>query len=87
MLLSVDLSGADWVTTAYVCRDPAMLDVARSGRSPHQVTGARMCGVSEEVVVKEDKIVQLNRDPEEISRLRKEHFPGLIESASFLPER
>jgi len=67
MLLNFDLSGADWVTAAYVSRDPAMLDVVKSGRSPHNVTGARICGVSEDLVVKDDKLIKLNRDPDVIA--------------------
>jgi hypothetical protein len=84
MLINIDLSGADWVTTAYLSRDPAMLDVVKSGRSPHQVTGSRICGIPEDLVVKEDKIVKLIRDSEVIADLRKTHFPELA-TATFLP--
>lgn len=84
MLLNFDLSGADWVTAAYVSRDPAMLDVVKSGRSPHNVTGARICGVSEDLVVKDDKLIKLNRDPDVIAQLRREHLPELSK-ATYLP--
>lgn len=84
MLLNLDLSGADWVTAAMLCRDPSMLDVVSSGRSPHQVTGARICGVAEDLVVRENKIVGDENDPLVISSLRREHFPELA-TATFQP--
>lgn len=84
ILINIDLAGADWVTTAYLSRDPAMLEVVKSGRSPHPVTGSRICGVSEELVVKDDKLIKLNRDPEVIAAMRRESLPELSE-AKFLP--
>lgn len=84
MLVNIDLAGADWATTAYLSRDPAMLDVVKSGRSPHPVTGSRICGVPEDVILRDDKIIKLNRDPEVIAALRREHLPELS-TATFLP--
>lgn len=84
MLLNLDLAGADFVTVAYLCRDPAMLEVVKSGRSPHPVTGKRICGVSEEVINAEDEILGLMREPERIAAIRRERFPELAK-ATFLP--
>lgn len=84
MLLSFDLSGADWVNTAYCCRDPAMLEVARSKKSPHTITGSRMTGLPEFLVLADHKLLGNKNDPLEIQQLRKEKLPDLFQ-ASFLP--
>lgn len=85
MLLSFDLQGADWVNTAYICRDPAMLEVARSKQSPHPITGSRMTGLSIEEVMAEHKLIGNKIDPLEIDTLRREHLPHILSKARFLP--
>lgn len=85
MLCNFDLAGAEWVVTAYLCRDPAMLDVVRSGRSPHPVTGSRMTNVSEETIVAEDKLIGLLRDPDRIKELRLTNLKHQLSTATFLP--
>ncbi|MDE2105708.1 MAG: hypothetical protein KGL39_51265, partial [Patescibacteria group bacterium] len=85
MLLSFDLSGADWTTTAYCCRDPNMLEVARSKQSPHPITGSRMTGLTVEEVMVEHKLIGNKIDPVEIAELRREQLPGIVAKANFLP--
>lgn len=82
MLLELDLAGAEWVVVAYLCKDPAMLDVVKSGKSPHVVTGARMSGVSEELVLQEEAINGKISDPEVISANRRSLD---LAGATFLP--
>lgn len=85
MLLSFDLSGADWSTTAYCCRDTAMLEVVRSKKSPHPITASRMFGVSVDDIMVDHKLIGNKIDPVEIANLRKEHIPLVLEKASFVP--
>lgn len=85
MLISFDLGGADWVTTAFCCRDPAMLEVARNKQSPHAITGARITNLSIEEVMAEHKLIGNKNDPMEIEYLRREHLPHIFQKASFLP--
>lgn len=61
-----------------------MIEIFRSGKSPHPVTGNRVFGVPEDVIVRESKIVGLNNDPDEIAALRKQYFPELARHG-FLP--
>ena len=82
VMLEFDLAGAEWVVVAYLSQDPNMLEVVRSGKSPHIVTGALIAGCSEELVTADHKIVGSNTDPTTIQRLRNEiTFPENI----FLP--
>lgn len=85
MLLSFDLAGADWITTAYCCRDPAMLEVARSKKSPHPITGSRMTGLTPEDVLTDNKLIGSKIDPTEIEALRRERLPHIFSKARFLP--
>jgi DNA polymerase I-like protein with 3'-5' exonuclease and polymerase domains len=85
MLINLDLAGAEWVVTAYLSRDPEMLKIAKSKESPHPVTGARISGVSKELVIKDDKVIGLLNDPAQIYSLRKQHLPELLDTATFLP--
>lgn len=71
ILLEFDKAGAEWVVVAYLTGDARMLDVVKSGRSPHAVTGSLISGAPEELVLAEYKVVGKNSDPDEISRLRK----------------
>ena len=82
MLLNFDLAGAEWWVTAFLSRDPAMLDLARQSPrpSPHPITGARMTGLTPEIVTREDKIIGKANDPLVITALRKEKIPEVLSS-------
>jgi DNA polymerase I-like protein with 3'-5' exonuclease and polymerase domains len=84
MFIDLDLSGAEWVVVAYLCRDENMLRVVKSGKSPHVVTGSLMTGVPEELVEKEEKLVKHLKDPLEIQAIRKAEIPEIF-TAKFLP--
>jgi DNA polymerase I-like protein with 3'-5' exonuclease and polymerase domains len=82
LILEFDLAGAEWVVVAYLSRDPNMLEVVRSGKSPHIVTGALISGAPEEFVLEEHKVVGSHTDATTIEMLRKSlHVPPQI----FLP--
>lgn len=70
MMLEFDLAGAEWVVVAYLSQDPNMMEVIRSGKSPHIVTGGLIAGCSEELVTADHKAVGSNTDPTTIERLR-----------------
>ena len=72
MLLEMDLQGADWFVTAFYANEPRMIDVFKSGKSPHPVTGKLMFGMPEELITRESKLVGLNNDPIAIEEIRKQ---------------
>lgn len=82
LMLEFDLAGAEWVVVAYLSQDPNMLEVVRSGKSPHIVTGALIAGCDEELVAQDHKLVGSNTDPSTIDQLRRQiRFPPGV----FLP--
>ena len=87
MLLEFDLGGAEWFVTAFAAREPNMIAVYRSGKSPHPVTGHRVSGLSEEMVIAEDKMFKrlgLGTNPIDIESARKQHMPEILK-ASWYP--
>jgi DNA polymerase I-like protein with 3'-5' exonuclease and polymerase domains len=85
-LINFDKAGAEWVIVAHMSQDARMLDVIKSGRSPHTVTGSLITGAPEEVVEKEDKILKTTTDPILIEQMRREHMPELFKmNLLFLP--
>lgn len=84
MLLEFDLAGAEWFVTGFLAPEPAMIEVFRSGKSPHPVTGARMTELSEDLVVADSKLIGLRNDPDEIAALRRENLPEVLK-ARWLP--
>jgi DNA polymerase I-like protein with 3'-5' exonuclease and polymerase domains len=89
MLLEFDLAGADWFVTAFVAREPNMIAVFRAGKSPHPVTGARLTGLSEDLIKAEDKMLAKlvdsgeRMDQDGIARMRREHFPEILAAPWF----
>ena len=69
-LVELDLSGAEWQVVAFVSNDPNMIEVVRSGKDPHVVTGSLISNAPEDVVVREDKVVDKASEPDLVSRLR-----------------
>lgn len=86
LLMEFDKAGAEWVVVAYLAGDPRMMEVIESGKSPHVVTGHYMTGVPEDLILKENKIVDKNTDPDTIEELRREFCPEIFDLATkFLP--
>lgn len=90
MLLDFDEAGAEWFLVAYLSRDPAMLEVARTKRSPHIVTASRMAKLPEDLIARENKIIKEllksgKTSPEEIHAERKARIPEIFDSR-FLPK-
>lgn len=89
MLLEFDLAGADWFVTAFVAREANMIEVFRAGKSPHPVTGARLTGLTEDLVKAEDKMLSKlidageRMDQDGIARMRREHFPEIFDASWF----
>lgn len=80
MLINFDLQGAEWVVTAFLCRDSAMMEIARSKRSPHPITGSRMTGITPELVTADDKLIGKTNDPLVIEDLRRKQLPDVMKS-------
>ena len=70
IILEFDLAGAEWVVVAYLAQDQNMLNVVRSGKSPHVVTGSLISGATEEFVLEENKVIGSNTDANTIATLR-----------------
>lgn len=81
MLANFDLSGAEFVVVAYLCRDDNMLTLVKSGKSPHIVTGSLMSGLSESVIKADDDLITDKlSDPEEIAEARRTYLPEVLAS-------
>lgn len=80
ILIEFDLAGAEWVVVAYLSNDQNMLEVVRSGKSPHVVTGALISGASEEFVELENEVVGNNTDAStiEVLRAKMDIPPGIF---------
>ena len=85
LLLDFDKAGAEWVIVAYLTGDARMIEVVESGKSPHVVTASEMFGLSEEIILKENKIVDKATDAETITKLRAPIAPLLKNSRIGLP--
>jgi DNA polymerase I-like protein with 3'-5' exonuclease and polymerase domains len=84
MLLEFDLAGAEWHIVSMLCRDPAMLEITRTGKSPHNVTAVRMFNATPEMIKLEESLNGKLREPEIISANRLK-VPGLLDIAASLP--
>lgn len=70
ILMDFDKAGAEWVIVAYLTGDAGMISVIESGKSPHVVTSSLMYGLPEDVILKENKLVDKLTDPESIIKAR-----------------
>lgn len=82
MFLNFDEAGAEWHVVAFLCRDPAMLEISRARRSPHVITAKRMFGLDEETILAEEKLNGKLNDPEAIATNRKSFD---LSAAKFIP--
>lgn len=80
-----DVAGAEWVIVAYLSRDPNMLEVVRSGVSPHTATASFATKVPVKLILKEEELLEGCIDPEEIEATRRAEYPEVFELAAFLP--
>lgn len=85
IFLEFDLAGAEWVIVAYASNDANMIRVVNGSASPHVVTGTLITGASEALVEAENKIVGSQTDPGIIAKLRRQHFPELLDGGYFVP--
>lgn len=86
MLLEFDKAGAEWFIVAFMAGDERMIDVFNSGKSPHLVTGCLITGASEELVLREHKLLGTMTDPTEIEKIRRSELPEIYEAELlFLP--
>lgn len=85
MMYSFDLSGAEWVVCAYYSRDANMIRVAESDISPHVATGALITGVDPDMILKENKIVGMETNPDIILELREKDIPELLKEGRWIP--
>ena len=88
-LVETDLSGAEWIVTAYCSGDPNMIRVAKSGKSPHPQTGELISGAPESFILFEEGYVGHLTDAVTIAEVRRRHLPdtwdGIPVDDFFLP--
>jgi hypothetical protein len=80
VFVEFDLAGAEWVVTAYLSRDPNMIGVVESGKSPHVVTGALIMGGPEELVLRDHELIGSLTDADSIEHLRLKSLPEYEEA-------
>lgn len=86
ILLEFDKAGAEWFIVAFLSGDENMMEVFRTGKSPHVVTGMLCTGASEELILKEHKCVGMLTDPTLIESIRRSQVPEIFTSdLTFLP--
>lgn len=85
ILIELDKAGAEWVVVAYLTGDARMIDVVESGKSPHVATAHYMTGLPDEIILKENKLVGHNTDPDLISDLRNSDPTLDLSSSRFIP--
>lgn len=86
ILMEFDKAGAEWFIVAFMSGDEKMIDVFHSGKSPHLVTGCLISGASENLVLKEHKLLGTMTDPTEIEKIRRDKLPEIFEAELlFLP--
>ena len=71
LLLSFDLSGAEWNIVAYASGDPRMVAIAQGDLSPHAVTGSLLYDVPVSTVLEEYKRLGKERRAEKLKAFRK----------------
>lgn len=69
--MDFDKAGAEWVIVAYLANDANMLQVVRSGESPHVATGHLITGAPKYLIELEDKLLGKTTDPDELFRMRE----------------
>ena len=84
VFLEMDLSGAEWHVVAYLANDPKMLEISKSGQSPHGITAQLISKAPLDMILAEDKLLGHATDPDTIENERK-NISGLLEGDFFLP--
>lgn len=84
MMWEIDKAKAEWVVVAYASGDPNMIKVVEEGLDPHIHTAFLMTDIDKTIIAEEDEAIGHTTDPFEIEKIRKEHFPQILE-APFYP--
>jgi DNA polymerase I-like protein with 3'-5' exonuclease and polymerase domains len=71
--VEADLAGAEWVIVAHLARDPNMLEVIASGKSPHTYTASLLFDLPFECVEQEEKDMEGCIDAAELKAYRLAH--------------
>ena len=79
ILIEIDKAYAEWVVTAYVSGDARMIDVCEKGEDPHLITAHHMTGLELDTLIKEDKLIGQQTDPDIIKEIREKHLPEMLE--------
>lgn len=87
LLISIDLSGAEWFCVGYLADEPQMIEVHQKHQSPHARTGSLMTGgLPEDLIEREDKLLGKITDPDTLQKRREIEIPEIfLCGASWLP--
>lgn len=62
LLVELDLAGAEWVITAHLSADPAMMQVFRNGQDPHVATACFMFDATADEVREDERLHEGSQD-------------------------
>ena len=85
ILIEIDKSYAEWIVTAFVSGDARMIEVAENKEDPHIITAGHMTNLPEELLIKEDKLIGQQTDPNIIEELRLESLKEIFTHGGFIP--
>ena len=89
IFIEIDKAYAEWVVTAYASGDARMIEIVEKGEDPHLITAYHMTGLPTEILIKEDKLVANQTDPDTIKEIRQKHIPEMLqwqdEWGTFIP--
>lgn len=78
LLWEVDKRQGEWVISAYMARDPNMIEVAESGVDAHTATAKLAFGVPEELILAENKVASHETNPINLRKLREQFVPEIL---------
>ena len=83
IIIELDKSGSEWIIVAHLSGDQNMLDVVSSGISPHVRTAELISGVSADLILRDDKAVGQNTNPDIVEEIRRDEVPELFTNADW----
>ncbi len=83
IIIELDKSGSEWIIVAHLSGDQNMLDVVSSGISPHVRTAELISGVSADLILRDDKAVGQNTNPDIVEEIRRDEVPELFSNADW----
>ena len=87
ILIELDKAGAEWFIVGYMAGEERMIDIHKTGKSPHVETGKLITGASEELILKEHKLLGAQTDATIIEEKRRAELPEFYTEDLFFRPR